>query len=64
MGASLVVQWLRLQAASAGGTGMVPGWGTKISHAVQLGQKKNIYIHIYIHIHILRNLTLLLDKEL
>ena len=27
-GTSLVVQWLRLQASNAGGTGSIPGWGT------------------------------------
>ena len=31
---------------------MIPGWGTKISHAVQLGQKKNIYIYTHTHTHI------------
>ena len=33
-GASLAVQWLRLQASSAGGTGSVPGQGTKIPPGV------------------------------
>ena len=27
-----LVQWLRLGAPSAGGTGSIPGWGTKILH--------------------------------
>ena len=40
---SLVVQWLRLRASTAGGTGSVPGWGTKISHAVW-GSEKNLKI--------------------
>ena len=30
---SLVVQWLRLCASTALGTGLIPGLGTKISHA-------------------------------
>ena len=30
---SLVVQWLRLQASTAGGMGSIPGQGTKIPHA-------------------------------
>ena len=30
-GNSLVVQWLGLCAFTAGGTGSIPGWGTKIS---------------------------------
>ena len=33
-GISLVVQWLRLHASSAGGLGSIPGQGTKIPHAV------------------------------
>ena len=38
-GTSLVAQWLRLRTANARGTGSIPGWGTKIPHAVQYGQK-------------------------
>ena len=38
-GTSLVVQWLRLQAASPEGMGPVPGWKTKIPYAMQHGQK-------------------------
>ena len=40
MGTSLVVQWLRLHASIAGGTGSIPGRGTKILHAMWYGQKK------------------------
>ena len=29
-GTSLEIQWLRLHAPSAGGTSLIPGWGTKI----------------------------------
>ena len=32
-GTSLVVQWLRLRASTAGGEGSIPGPGTKIPHA-------------------------------
>ena len=39
-GTSLVVQWLRLQASTAGGTGSIPGQGTKITHAAGCDQKK------------------------
>ena len=39
-GNSLAVQWLGLHASSAGGMGLIPGWGTKISHAVWCSQKK------------------------
>ena len=36
----LEVQWLELlQVSSAGGVGLIPGWGTKIPHAVWSGQK-------------------------
>ena len=39
-GTSLVVHWLRLCAPTAGGTGSIPGRGTKILHAAQRGQTK------------------------
>ena len=39
-GTSLAVQWLRLQAPTAGDTGLIPGWGTKILYATWFGQKK------------------------
>ena len=35
----LAVQWLRLSAPTAGGTGLIPSWGTKILHPMQ-GEKK------------------------
>ena len=35
----LAVQWLRLSASTAGGTGLIPSWGTKILHPMQ-GEKK------------------------
>ena len=38
-GTSLEVQWLRLHASTAGGTGLIPGQGTKTPHATQHGQK-------------------------
>ena len=38
-GTSLVVQWLRLCAPNAGGTGSIPGQGTEIPHAAECGQK-------------------------
>ena len=37
---SLAVQWLRLHASTARGTGSIPGWGTKITQAAQHGQKQ------------------------
>ena len=29
---SLEIQWLRIQASTAGDMGLIPGWGTKIPH--------------------------------
>ena len=40
-GTSLAVQWLRLQASTAGGTGSIPGRGTYIPHATWHDQKIN-----------------------
>ena len=39
IGTSLVVQWLRLRAANAGGLGSIPGQGTR-SHMLQPGAAK------------------------
>ena len=39
-GTSLVVPWLRLRASNAGYLGSIPGWGNRIPHAVQCGQKE------------------------
>ena len=50
-GPSLVVQWLRLWAFTAGGNSSIPGRGTKISHAKWCGKivekkKKNTWAPI------------------
>ena len=37
---SLVIQWLKLQTSTARSVDSIPGWGTKIAHAVQRGQEK------------------------
>ena len=39
-GTSLVGQWLRLRASTAGGTGSIPGQGTRTLRAARCGQKK------------------------
>jgi len=39
-GISLVVQWLRLHAPTAGGMGSILGWGTNMPHALCLAKKK------------------------
>ena len=38
-GNSLAVQWLGLCAFTAEGSGLIPGWGTKIPQAMQHRQK-------------------------
>ena len=38
----LMVQWLRFRAATAGGTGSIPGRGSSVSHAVQPKKKKKV----------------------
>ena len=40
-GTSLVVQWLRLHASTAGGTGSIPGLGTKTLHTAWYDKKKS-----------------------
>ena len=37
-GTSLVVQWLRCHASTAGGVGLIPGQGSEIPHATRRGQ--------------------------
>ena len=44
-GTSLAVQWLRLHASTAGGTGSIPGWGSSTCHTVR-PKKKNIHIYM------------------
>ena len=39
-GTSLAVQWLKLHASIARGTGLTPGWRTKSPHAIWYSQKK------------------------
>ena len=39
-GTSLAVQWLRLHTSNAEDVGLIPGWGTKISHAAGVTAKK------------------------
>ena len=56
-----MVQWLRFHASTAGSTGLIPGWGTKIPHAAQCRQKPKVcvyiciyvcmYVYIYTHTH-------------
>ena len=39
-GTSLEVQWFRLCTSTAGGTGSIPGWGSRILNAVWCDQKR------------------------
>ena len=41
-----MVQWLGLQASTAGDMGLIPGQGTKIPHSVQCGQEKKIFFFL------------------
>ena len=43
-GPSPVVQWLGLQASTAGGMDSIPGQGTKIPHAAGAAKKKSLRI--------------------
>jgi len=59
-GMSLVLQWLRLCTANAGGVGSIPGLGTKIPHAMWNGQKiklkkKSIYEQEFAYLFLLPN---------
>ena len=45
-GTSLVAQWLRLRASTAGGTGLIPGQETKTLHAVWCDPPKHNKIKI------------------
>ena len=53
METSLVVQWFRLCASTAGDVGLIPGWGTKILHATGHSQKNILYAlnpaHLLLH---------------
>ena len=44
LGTFLVAQWLALHDSTAGDTSLILGWGTKIPHATQHGQK-NLICH-------------------
>ena len=61
IGTSLAVQWVRLHASTAGGTGSIPGWGAKIaaSYAVQPKKKKKRNENICLYYCFLLNLACL-----
>ena len=40
LGASLAVQWLRLYASTAGGAGLIPGWGSFSCQEMQPKKKR------------------------
>ena len=37
---------VKIRAPSAGGTGLIPGWGTKIPHVMQFDKKKK-FLYLY-----------------
>lgn len=39
-GSSLMIQWLSLQASTAGGTDSIPGWGIRICMLCDVAKKK------------------------
>ena len=43
---TLAVQWLRLYAFTAGGTGSIPGWGSFTCHSMQPKKKKKRFTYI------------------
>ena len=51
-----MVQWLRFHASNAGGTGQIPGRGTKIPHALCCGQKIIIYMCVFVCVYIYNKL--------
>ena len=44
-GTSLAIQWLGPHATTAGGTGLITGWGTKIPHAPSAATQKKCPKH-------------------
>ena len=43
-----MVQWLGFCTSTAGGMGLIPGWGIKILHAVQSGKKQHFQALSYL----------------
>ena len=61
-GNSLMVQLLGLHTSTAGGTGSIPGQGSKILHTSQLGKKKK-KLKKKIQLELTENKVLLLRKK-
>ena len=59
---SLVVQWLRLQASSAGGAGSTPGQGTKIHQLHGQKKKKIDKKHLVLVLRLLKKKTIPFKK--
>ena len=47
MATFLAIWWLRLRVPRVGGLGLIPGQGTKIPHAAQIGEKKKFSVSTY-----------------
>ena len=39
-----MIQWLRLHATNAGGAGLIPGQGTRVSQAMWCSQKESQHL--------------------
>ena len=63
IGTSLVDHWLRLQASTAGGPGLIPGWGAKILYAALWGWKKKEQLWFFSTISVALNLVCLAAKK-
>ena len=46
---SLEIQWLRPELPLQGGTDSIPGWGTKILHGAECGQKQRRMVEITVY---------------
>ena len=55
---SLVVQWLRFHASTAGSTGLILVRGTKIPHGVQCRQKPKVCVYVCVYIYIYTHMGL------
>ena len=47
-----MVHWLRLHASSMGAVGLIPGWDTKIPHAMWHGQKNGHDCATFTHLNV------------
>ena len=53
-----MVQWLELNDSTAGGPGSIPGWGTKIPHALQPKKTSSVTLESLLNISVFKVLFL------